>query len=201
MIRINEIFESIQGEGKYAGHPALFIRTSGCNLSCNFCDTKYHVNGEDISTKDLVTRIKASKPKIVVWTGGEPLLQFKDGIEDVIAETRDKFHQLETNGELLQYAHFAHFGYICCSPKSSNTTATVWDKFNMMSNFDIKLVIDHEGFNSELIPFATMLMPLTTFDPETDKLNQKYTWAASITYNKKFCLRQHQVVWEGKKGV
>lgn len=71
-IKINEIFTGIQGEGKYAGTPMLFIRLSGCSRACSWCDTKYHKNGKFIETYTLVKEIKKSKCKIVCWTGGEP---------------------------------------------------------------------------------------------------------------------------------
>jgi putative chitinase len=52
-MRVNEIFCSIQGEGKYAGCPAIFIRLSGCTRKCSFCDTKYHTNGKEMSVEDV----------------------------------------------------------------------------------------------------------------------------------------------------
>lgn len=76
-MQIAEIFESIQGEGPWAGTPSLFIRTSGCNLRCSFCDTPYtswKPEGTACSIDELSHRIAASTAPDVVLTGGEPLL-------------------------------------------------------------------------------------------------------------------------------
>jgi len=76
-VQIAEIFESIQGEGPWAGTPSLFIRTSGCNLRCWFCDTPYtswKPEGTAWSIDELVWRINESSATDVVLTGGEPML-------------------------------------------------------------------------------------------------------------------------------
>ena len=76
-MQIAEIFESIQGEGPWAGTPSLFIRTSGCNLRCSFCDTPYtswKPEGNAWTVDDLVHKVAASNSPDVVLTGGEPLL-------------------------------------------------------------------------------------------------------------------------------
>ena len=76
MIKINEIFYSIQGESTLAGCPTVFIRTSGCNLRCTYCDTKYaYYEGEPKSVDEIVTAALAFSPSYVCITGGEPLLQ------------------------------------------------------------------------------------------------------------------------------
>ena len=76
-VLISEIFESVQGEGPWAGAPSLFIRTSGCNLRCWFCDTPYtswQPEGSQQSLSQLEETVKASTVPDVVLTGGEPLL-------------------------------------------------------------------------------------------------------------------------------
>ena len=76
-VQIAEIFESIQGEGPWAGTPSLFIRTSGCNLRCWFCDTPYtswKPEGTAWSIDELVWRVSDSSAADVVLTGGEPML-------------------------------------------------------------------------------------------------------------------------------
>ncbi|MFQ6108662.1 MAG: radical SAM protein, partial [Candidatus Aminicenantales bacterium] len=79
-LKIAEIFSSIQGEGLRQGEATLFVRLSGCNLHCSFCDTKYAwEGGEDITCDEVIRRIiKMSKRFPTRWvclTGGEPLLQ------------------------------------------------------------------------------------------------------------------------------
>jgi 7-carboxy-7-deazaguanine synthase len=76
MIKINEIFHSIQGETTYVGQPTVFVRTTGCNLRCTYCDTKYsYYEGEYQSSEEIITKIEAFGASYVCITGGEPLLQ------------------------------------------------------------------------------------------------------------------------------
>ena len=73
-MRIAEIFLSIQGEARQLGMPTWFIRTSGCNYNCSFCDSKYAKNGTEMSIEEIIKAVKG-KSKNVVITGGEPYLQ------------------------------------------------------------------------------------------------------------------------------
>ena len=73
MRKINEIFYSLQGEGFHTGTPALFIRFSGCNLKCEFCDTQ-HETGSWMSDDEIIRRAEECPAKMVVLTGGEPSL-------------------------------------------------------------------------------------------------------------------------------
>ena len=101
MIKINEIFHSIQGESTYAGLPTVFIRTSGCHLRCDYCDTQYaYQEGSNFSVSDLLQKIKFYNCKHVCITGGEPLLQ-KD-IYILMKELCDEDYivSLETSGDI-----------------------------------------------------------------------------------------------------
>ena len=74
---ISEIFHSLQGEGELAGVPSVFIRTSGCNLRCNWCDTPYaswQPEGRQMSVEEIVAEAKTHPAKHVVLTGGEPMI-------------------------------------------------------------------------------------------------------------------------------
>ena len=76
MLKINEIFYSIQGESSYVGYPTVFVRTTACNLRCNYCDTTYaYYSGKLMSVEDVLAKIKSFQSKYVCVTGGEPLLQ------------------------------------------------------------------------------------------------------------------------------
>jgi 7-carboxy-7-deazaguanine synthase len=76
MLKINEIFYSIQGETTYVGNPTVFVRTTACNLRCTYCDTKYsYYEGENQSLEQILAEIESHKTKYVCVTGGEPLLQ------------------------------------------------------------------------------------------------------------------------------
>lgn len=76
-MRIAEIYKSTQGEGRLTGADSVFVRASGCNLRCGFCDTPYaswHPEGEDLSVEEIVQRTLVENCRHVVLTGGEPML-------------------------------------------------------------------------------------------------------------------------------
>ena len=100
-IKVSEIFTSIQGESSYQGIPFFFIRLSGCNLDCKYCDTKEILNKEiEYSVEDLVEEAKKSKLDHVQITGGEPLLQ-KNTVDLVDSLIKNEFTVLvETNGSI-----------------------------------------------------------------------------------------------------
>jgi len=102
MVKVKEIFTSVQGEGNYVGYKQLFIRLCGCNLHCSYCDTDFEVNGaKEYSTEELL-KICADNSDChsVSITGGEPLLH-----TDFIKEIGEKCNlplYLETNGVLYE---------------------------------------------------------------------------------------------------
>ncbi|MBL7669986.1 MAG: radical SAM protein [Bdellovibrionaceae bacterium] len=76
MLKINEIFYSIQGESSYSGLPTVFVRTTGCPLRCTYCDTKYsYFEGAFLSIDQIIKKILSYNTKYVCLTGGEPLAQ------------------------------------------------------------------------------------------------------------------------------
>ena len=76
MLKINEIFYSIQGETTYVGNPTVFVRTTACNLRCTYCDTKYsYYEGENKNLDAILEEIYSHGAEYVCVTGGEPLLQ------------------------------------------------------------------------------------------------------------------------------
>ena len=96
-MKINEIFYSLQGEGHWTGRPAIFVRFSGCNLRCPFCDTDFSY-GEEYTEDELIRAIqKTAFCPFVVFTGGEPTLQLT---ESLLAELHRLGYYLamETNG-------------------------------------------------------------------------------------------------------
>jgi len=75
-ILVNEIFHSIQGESIYSGRPCIFIRLTGCNLRCTYCDTRYaYEDGEEMEIAEIIRCVAAYNCRLVEITGGEPLLQ------------------------------------------------------------------------------------------------------------------------------
>ena len=98
MYRINEIFHSLQGEGYYSGTPAVFVRFSGCNLRCVFCDTQ-HQTGTMMSSPEIVDEInKYPLAPLVVLTGGEPSLFIGEAFVAELKQKTGKTIAIETNG-------------------------------------------------------------------------------------------------------
>ena len=95
---INEIFYSLQGEGRYTGTPAVFVRFSGCNMQCAFCDTQ-HERHSVMTEEDIVSEVCTYPAHHVVLTGGEPLLQLTSTLVDSL-HRHGMTVQIETNGTL-----------------------------------------------------------------------------------------------------
>lgn len=101
MLKINEIFFSIQGETSYSGIPTVFVRTSGCHLRCHYCDTTYaYHEGQRVSVEDIIAKVESYPTKYVCLTGGEPLLQkhIYELIEALL--TKDFIISMETSGDI-----------------------------------------------------------------------------------------------------
>ena len=101
VLKVNEIFHSIQGESRHAGRPCVFVRLTGCNLRCTWCDTAYAFEeGIDLSVGFVLERIALYATRYVLITGGEPLVQ--EGATDLIGELCDRGYEVavETGGSL-----------------------------------------------------------------------------------------------------
>ncbi len=121
-MKIAEIFYSIQGEGILAGVPSVFVRTSGCNLRCTWCDTPYtswNPEGRDYSVDEILAEVRATNTKHVVVTGGEPMM-----VESVV----DLTQQLRRAGMhiTIETAGTVYKDVACdlmsISPKLANST-------------------------------------------------------------------------------
>ena len=98
-MQITEIFYSIQGEGIHTGLPTVFIRTTGCNLRCTYCDTTYaYQDGTEMSTNQIVSEIEKYHCNNICITGGEPLLQQETIPLINILQKKEYQISLETNG-------------------------------------------------------------------------------------------------------
>jgi len=177
---ISEIFHSIQGEGELTGVPSVFIRTSGCNLRCRWCDTPYaswNPEGEDMSVDRILAEVKKYPARHAVLTGGEPMIA--RNIRDLAAGLREAGYHItiETAGTVAP-------GGIACdlasiSPKLSNSTplegsvATAWIKRHEETRhrpetlaewtrehpFQIKLVVASEGDAREALVMLKEALP------------------------------------------
>ncbi len=121
-MRISEIFHSIQGEGKLAGVPSVFVRASGCNLRCHWCDTPYaswDAQGAERSVPEIVAEVGRFGCRHVVVTGGEPLI-----FPDVVAlcrDLRDDGHHITVETAATIHRELA-VDLASLSPKLSNST-------------------------------------------------------------------------------
>lgn len=120
--KVNEIFYSIQAEGYYSGYPAIFVRFSGCNLQCPWCDTKYHNEGKEYTKEELEQEVEkltnGNKNIIIVFTGGEPTLQLKNE-EELL---KGYYRTIETNG-LVNAPEW--IDWTTCSPKQNYHFANI----------------------------------------------------------------------------
>lgn len=97
MRRINEIFYSLQGEGAHTGVPSVFVRFSGCNLKCSFCDT-LHQDGTVMSDEEIAAEISRYPGEWIILTGGEPSLWIDREFVCMLKTLTGKKVAIETNG-------------------------------------------------------------------------------------------------------
>lgn len=129
-LRIAERFVSIQGEGALTGVPSTFLRVSGCNLRCAWCDTPYaswHPEGESYSVDEIAEWSLAQPPKHIVLTGGEPMLF--DSIEPLASRLHHAGCHItvETAGTVLRTPASFPVDLLSLSPKLANSTPDVND--------------------------------------------------------------------------
>lgn len=119
-MKISEIFYSIQGEGMLAGVPSVFIRTSGCNLRCTWCDTPYtswNPEGREMAVAEIVDQARSLKASHAVVTGGEPLIA--DGIVELTESLAGMHITIETAGTVYKTVKC---DLMSISPKLANST-------------------------------------------------------------------------------
>ena len=113
MRKINEIFYSLQGEGFHTGTPAVFVRFSGCNLKCPFCDTQ-HEDGTLMTDEAIVEEVCRYPARMVILTGGEPSLWIDEGLVRLL-HGAGKYICIETNGTRPLPPGI---DWVTCSPKA-----------------------------------------------------------------------------------
>lgn len=166
-MKVNEIFYSLQGEGRFTGTPAVFIRLSGCNLKCDFCDTE-HRQGMEMSEDEIVKEVLKYPTKHVVITGGEPLLQLTPSLLQKLHKNK-KYIQVETNGSINpQDEILLVIDWITCSPKYGNIP-------NIQKIDELKVVYDiaHPEFVTELENVQTTYNSTYYLQP-CDRQNTEY---------------------------
>lgn len=151
ILAVHSIFYTIQGEGPFTGHPAVFVRLAGCNLRCPSCDTEYTQNAKDMELHEIVDSILNAAPQmrnpLVVITGGEP---FRQNVTTLAVNLiSEGFHvQIETNGTLPLSMDFPKEGTtIVCSPKAGKIHPTILqraDAFKYVMSADS--ICEEDGF-------------------------------------------------------
>ncbi|MFO1007083.1 MAG: 7-carboxy-7-deazaguanine synthase QueE [Planctomycetaceae bacterium] len=223
---ISEIFHSIQGEGRYTGTPSVFVRTSGCNLRCWFCDTPYtswNPEGNVLSVDAILQEVAKYDSTHVVLTGGEPML-----VPDLVQLTQRLTEQgrlltIETAGtvDLPVTAHL-----MSVSPKLGNSTPVgdAWAERHdqrrhapavirrLIGDYDyqLKFVIDQASDVAdvevwltefpEVSPEKVYLMPQAT---TAESLREKTDWIrnAAVERGWQFSPRLHVELFGARRGV
>lgn len=229
-MRIAELFLSVQGEGKLTGVPSVFVRASGCNLRCKWCDTPYaswNPEGEDRKIDDIMEQVLSYSAKHVVVTGGEPMI-----MPDIV-ELCDRLHGADKHITIETAATIhkpvaVHLASL--SPKLSNSTPTgkenarltqmhektrinfeVIQKFiNTAPQFQLKFVVSGEADLGEIKQILSrvhgweepdvLLMPEGT-TPEA--LTARSAWVAEVCKRTgfRFCPRVHIQLYGNKRGT
>jgi 7-carboxy-7-deazaguanine synthase len=209
-MKINEIFYSLQGEGAWTGLPNIFIRTTGCNLRCSFCDTKYAYNkGREMTLNEIIKKIKQYPCKYVCITGGEPLLQ-KDIIY-LIDELLKKGYKIsiETNGslsieKLIDKKSLMISLDIKC-PSSNMYENNYLENINFLKKGDqLKFVIKNKKDYQYAKGILEKYKPLCTvfFQPVWGKNPKILTkWIINDGLNVKLGLQIHKIIWGEKRKV
>lgn len=165
-LKVNEIFFSCQGESDNIGIPTLFIRLTGCNLKCSWCDTAYARKEGKNMNKDQILKILTQYPNIHrCVSGGEPLLQQKE-LAVIIGSESEKYWEIETNGTIeptnILFFLINHWNV---SPKLSSSgepyehriKEDVLRKFNEIPNCSFKFVVQTKKDFNEMLEIIKKL--------------------------------------------
>lgn len=226
-MRIAEVFHSIQGEGEFAGTPSVFVRTTGCNLRCWFCDTPYtsfRAEGPIRDWQSVLSEVLAVDCQHVVLTGGEPLLQpeivpLAEGLRRA-----GRVVTVETAGTVFRPIEA---DLMSISPKLSNstpTTSTRWRgrhdrdrdqpevlrQLMKVSRYQLKFVVDQPADLDEIANYlarfpevprdCVWLMPQGTQQVD---LVEKTIWLAPAAerLGHRFCPRLHIEMFGSVRGT
>ena len=218
-LQVTEIFKSIQGESSLSGTPCVFIRLTGCNLRCRYCDTVYAYEGGDwLSIDDILSKVDDYKCNLVEITGGEPLLQ--NGVYLLISALlkTGKSILIETNGSIdiervqgfkgLRIQGLKIIMDIKC-PDSGMSERMNWGNLDKLYNNDeVKFVINSRGdydWSKEIIKKYSLtdrchILMSPVYDNLTaEELSE---WILNDNLNVRLNLQIHKYIWgESVKGV
>ena len=205
MLKINEIFKSIQGESSHTGLPCIFVRLTGCNLRCTYCDTEYaFYDGKEMSIADIVKAVEGYGISLVEITGGEPLLQ-KEVYSLMQALLEKKYTvMLETGGSLsldaVPEAVIKIMDLKC--PSSGEEPRNHYANLGQLTFQDeVKFVIqtreDYDWCKKILIEYSIPEKTQVLFSPVYEKLDLKdlAKWILADNLPVRLQTQLHKVIW------
>lgn len=172
-----DIWDTIQGEGPYAGTPAAFVRLAGCTLKCPKCDTDYTTGRRMMDVEEIHDKVMAFKRKIVVLTGGEP---FRQNLSHLLSLLRASaiIPQVETNGTCLPLYQPWQAPVIVMSPK----TTEIHRGFKS-ALFHLKYIIqDGKVDPTDGLPTSSLGMKQRPFRPWKDESRRITDWNVGTIY-------------------
>lgn len=213
-LKVNEIFYSIQGESSYAGRPCVFVRLTGCNLRCAYCDTQYaYHEGREREIKDIIDLVSSYKCTLVEVTGGEPLIQKETPvlIKSLLEEGYEVL--LETNGS----QDISRIDPQCIRIVDIKCPASGEEARNDLENLrrltdkdEIKFVIgdrvDYE-FAKDILDFqgrGLLIGNLVHFSPLFEKMEPRLLagWILEDCLNVRLHMQLHKIIWDpAQRGV
>jgi 7-carboxy-7-deazaguanine synthase len=210
VLRVNEIFYSIQGESSYAGVPCIFIRLTGCNLRCSYCDTEYaYDEGRDVSIPDILAAVDGYDCPWVEISGGEPLLQAE--MPELAKQLLDKGYRvlIETNGtqniDVLPKGTISIIDIKC--PGSGEHHQTDWKNVDRLGPGDeVKFVLTDEAdyaWAKDVIRRYSLTEKVTVlFSPAHDRLDpaRLAQWILDDGLKVRLQLQIHNILWPDAQG-
>jgi 7-carboxy-7-deazaguanine synthase len=207
LLKVNEIFYSIQGESSHAGRPCVFVRLTGCNLRCSYCDTRYaYDEGQNLTIDEIVDRVTSYQCRLVEITGGEPLIQKETPDLIHLLLNKDFEVLLETNGSIDISPideRCVRIVDIKC-PSSGEANNNDLDNLKRLCNKDeIKFVIGNRkdyDFAKNILSivgkFKSGMKP-TLFSPLNAQMDPKLLaeWILADHMDARMQLQLHKIIW------
>ena len=205
MLKINEIFKSIQGESSHTGLPCIFVRLTGCNLRCTYCDTEYaFYEGKEMTVTDVVNAVERFGISLVEITGGEPLLQ-KDVYSLMQTLLEKQFTvMLETGGSLaldeVPQPVIKIMDLKC--PGSGEESRNNYENLSGLTLQDeVKFVIlnrkDYDWSRKILTKYSIHKRAQVLFSPVYEKLDLRdlAKWVLEDNLSVRLQTQLHKVIW------
>ena len=205
MLKINEIFKSIQGESSHTGLPCIFVRLTGCNLRCTYCDTEYaFYEGKEMTVAEVVNAVERFGISLVEITGGEPLLQ-KDVYSLMQTLLEKQFTvMLETGGSLaldeVPQPVIKIMDLKC--PGSGEESRNNYDNLSRLTLQDeVKFVIlnrkDYDWSRKILTKYSIHKRAQVLFSPVYEKLDLRdlAKWVLEDNLSVRLQTQLHKVIW------